>query len=157
MTYDIERLRRSYQPDRIHVLFVAESPPADGRFFYRGNTPMVRHMARAFGDPPEFLDDFKASGCFLDDLVPMPVPRLSPADRRVLHGMYVDSLAVRLRRYKPSAVVTVLKMIAPRVVEAFEKSGYFGPHYVVPFPGNGQQSRFLDEMNRIMPKLPLVG
>lgn len=30
------------------------------------------------------------------------------------------------------------------------------PRYVVPFPGNGQQWRFLDAMARIVPALPRV-
>ena len=44
---DIEATRASYRPDRITTLFVGESAPASGDFFYFGNNNMLRLMQRA--------------------------------------------------------------------------------------------------------------
>jgi hypothetical protein len=33
-----EELRRKYRPGRVRLLFIGESPPASGRFFYRRNS-----------------------------------------------------------------------------------------------------------------------
>jgi hypothetical protein len=40
MTIDssLESLRQSYRPQQVRVLFVGESPPAGGTFFYRANS-----------------------------------------------------------------------------------------------------------------------
>jgi hypothetical protein len=41
-----ETLGRSYRPDEILTLFVGESAPANGRFFYDGKNLMVRAFQR---------------------------------------------------------------------------------------------------------------
>jgi hypothetical protein len=43
-----ERLRRRYQPDRIRVLLVGESPPASGRYFYVANSGLYRAIRDTF-------------------------------------------------------------------------------------------------------------
>ena len=78
-----EILRSRYRPAAIKVLFVGESPPAGGTFFYLGNSILARHTQRAFQEvyrakftgPCEFLTAFAGLGCFLDDLCLSPVNR----------------------------------------------------------------------------------
>ena len=76
------QIRNHYRPDRIRILFVGESPPASGKFFYNGNSQLARNMRRILGrllldDPKDFLARFEASGCCLDDLVLIPVNKSS--------------------------------------------------------------------------------
>src|SRR5690242_19723225 len=75
----IEALRLKYRPPVAYTLFVGESAPASGRFFYHGNTLFTRYMQNAFDaayghstDVP-FLMRFKSFGWYLDDLVLTPV------------------------------------------------------------------------------------
>jgi hypothetical protein len=68
----VEVTRARYRTDRITTLFVGESAPASGAFFYHGDSAMLRYMQRATKavlrvGSGEFLDRFKASGWFLDD------------------------------------------------------------------------------------------
>ena len=43
----VELVRQQYRPARILTLFVGESAPHSGKFFYLGNTALKRHMQEA--------------------------------------------------------------------------------------------------------------
>jgi hypothetical protein len=106
----------------------------------------------------EFLDRFKASGWFLDDLVLTPVNNLkNPAERSAKCLAAQPSLAERIRAYQPLAIVSIMRGIGDIVNEAAVAAGSDAPRFVVPFHGNGQQRRFLDAMARIVPALPRAG
>jgi hypothetical protein len=68
-TESIESIRAGYRPDRIKTLFVGESAPHSGDFFYCGNTAMLRNMRLAvetsLGRTDDFLKTFKAYGWYL--------------------------------------------------------------------------------------------
>ena len=157
--FQVEETRARYRPERITTLFVGESPPRSRRFFYYGNTALARYMSSAMrgagllGDG-DFLDAFKACGWYLDDLVLEPVNHLTPAQRLAACRSAGASLADRIAEYHPLAIVTILLRIKDIVEAAAFAAGSDAPRYAVPFPGNGQQARFLKEMADILPKLP---
>jgi hypothetical protein len=84
----IERIRKRYRPERIITLFVGESAPESGKFFYSGTTPILIHMQTAveaaLGKNGDFLQRFKAYGWYLDDLVLNPVDKLPKSQREAL-------------------------------------------------------------------------
>jgi hypothetical protein len=47
MQEPVDTLRASYRPERITTLFVGESPPINGTFFYDGDNSMVNYMQKA--------------------------------------------------------------------------------------------------------------
>jgi hypothetical protein len=153
-----EILRQRYRPATITTLFIAESPPAEkANFFYSESGTLYRHMKLAFGGGDDFLDDFAAKGFYLDDLVLVPVNRLAGPERRRLHRASVSSLARRLRSHRPKAVVVLLKSIARAVEAALADAGLAHmPRHVVPYPGMGNQPRFLAAMAQIVPTLPVA-
>ena len=161
MTNSIEATRARYRPERIATLLVGESAPASGEFFYFSNTALAREMARAMtaaglissGDFPE---QFKARGWYLDDLVLTPVNRLDKAARKKQCRDAQKSLAKRIEKYRPRAIVSLLLSIEDIVEDAAIAAGSDAPRYAVPFPGNGQQARFRKEMARLLPLLPLA-
>jgi hypothetical protein len=63
---EVEAARARFRPDRITTLFVGESAPVSGDFFYYGNTAFQRHMQRAIEDTlgggGDFFERFKAYG-----------------------------------------------------------------------------------------------
>ena len=63
-------------------------------------------------------------------------------------------LADRIAEYQSAAIVIVLTRIKDIVEAAAMAAGSNAHRYVVPFPGNGQQRRFLDAMAHIVPGLP---
>jgi hypothetical protein len=160
LTNSIEATRARYRPERIATLLVSESAPASGEFFYFGNTALAREMARAMtaaglissGDFPE---QFKARGWYLDDLVLTPVNRLEAARKKQCRDAQ-KSLAKRIEKYRPRAIVSLLLSIEDIVEDAAIAAGSDAPRYAVPFPGNGQQARFRKEMARLLPLLPLA-
>ena len=77
-------IRQSFRPEEIRILFVGESPPVGGTFFYCGNSQMFNNMNRVIGghlfeSTNNFLINFKENGCYLDDLVLSPVNKKSRA------------------------------------------------------------------------------
>lgn len=158
MTYEnVDSLRASYQPAKINVLFVGESAPAGGDFFYK-QTGQVhgqfrKVLAPNIGDSPTFVEAFKQAGFYLDDLVLEPVNWLSRSERQTIHAASTPSLAKRLRDYEAPLVVAFMKGIAAPVKAAISASGMPCQLEVVPFPGNGRQAEFRSAMTAIMPKL----
>jgi hypothetical protein len=111
----VEALRASHRPDRITTLFVGESPPVNGTFFYDGNNSMVRYMQRgvdtALMGTGDFLDRFRDCGWYLDDHVLSPINHLNDAERRTECYGALDSLSTRIAEYKPLAIVSLLSGI----------------------------------------------
>ena len=77
---DVETTRLAFRPGRITTLFVGESAPFNGDFFYRGDPLMTRHMRTAIenslGATDDFLATFKGYGWYLYHLVLTPVDHL---------------------------------------------------------------------------------
>ncbi len=155
---DIEATRARFRPNRITTLFVGESAPASGDFFYYGSNAMLRHMQRAteaaLGGGGDFLQRFKSYGWFLDDLVLTPVDKLGRIERKAKCQGAADSLRDRIALYRPLAIVSVLLTIRPIVEAAATAAASNAQMFGVPFPGMGQQLRFHKEMVRIIPLLP---
>jgi hypothetical protein len=137
-------LRRRYKPPQITLLFVGESAPAGGTFFYARNSTLYREMCTAFvaalpqmfgsGD---FLETFRTAGCYLDDLCLEPVNDLPKRERKEKRTQAEDALARRLRRYRPEAVVAIGKTTtAPHARLALARAGLGDVACnIVSFPG----------------------
>jgi hypothetical protein len=154
----IEATRMRFRPERITTLFVGESAPASGDFFYYANSAMLGHVRAAaelaFGQSSDFLKSFKAYGWYLDDLVLEPVDKLSVTERKAKCLGAQNSLADRIADYQPLAIVTLLLSISNIVDAAAIAANCNAPRFAVPFPGMGNQKRFKEEMARILPRLP---
>lgn len=154
----VEATRARFRPQRITTLFVGESAPVSGDFFYYGNTSMSRHMQRAIetslGEGGDFLERFKNYGWYLDDLVLTPVNHLDKKQRIATCRAAQDSLTKRIVEYKPDAIVSLLLVIKNIVDAAAIAADSNAVRFAVPFPGMGQQGRFQAEMAIIVPKLP---
>jgi len=153
---ELEGLRKSFCPDCITTLFVGESAPASGRFFYSGNSSLFRAMKRVFGDQESFLEDFRKKGFYLDDLVLTPVNKLERRERSRLRQGAVPELAGRLIKYKPKAVVVVMRAILPMVQKAMRIAGIPYEPLSVPHPAFGNWVRFSSAMTGIIDNLPLT-
>ena len=155
-TTHMENLRQSYRPAHITTLFVGESAPHGGTFFYNQNSGLYREIRKAFRGKEAFLEDFKSYGFYLDDLVLEPVNHLAARDRITRCRESISSFAKRLTRYKPEAVVILLMSIKPMVLRAIEEAGLSYEPFCTPYPGFGNQLRFHTAMTGIIPNLPLA-
>jgi hypothetical protein len=142
-----ERLRRSFCPARIRVLFIGESPPASGRFFYSANSGLYRAMRMAFQtadsriEDENFLAVFRAHGCYLTDLSQEPVDRLEPELRREIRQKGEKSLARDIARLRPDIVAPVLRSIVRNVENAVARANWQGQVLHFPYPGRWSRHR----------------
>jgi len=105
----IEAIRARYRPERIVTLFVGESAPASGKFFYGGETALARHIRQAMQAAKlapdaighrEFLDRFKSCGWYLDDLALTPIDQWGRPERaaaRARHGRGLSQMMSNMR------------------------------------------------------------
>jgi len=159
MMQSIEAVRASYRPKRVTTLFVGESAPNSGTFFYLGNTALAQQMdhameAACLTGTGDFRERFKAYGWYLDDLVLTPVNQMPSAERKKTCREAQKSLAGRIAEYQPQAIVSLLLSIKEIVEAAADEAGSSAPRFAVPFPGNGQQGRFQKAMAQIIQHLP---
>ena len=158
-TDDRERVRTQHLPASVKILFIGESPPARGGFFYYGSGIAFSSTRRAFSEalgvsfatPDEFLRFFSGAGCFLEDLSHAPVDHLPPRERTQALEDCVEPFASRLRTLSPELIVVFLKKIAPLVVRAATLAGISSESiHVLPFPGMGNQNRYVAELAPIL-------
>jgi hypothetical protein len=152
----VEKLRRSFYPSEIRVLFVGESAPARGTFFYNGEGHLYHALHRAFGCEPDFLAKFKACGFYLDDLILTPVNHIPTPERKALRGANEASLARRIAKAKPRMVVAVMRGIGPHVASAIRYSKHPATFHTTAFPANGRAGDFARDISALMPQIMAV-
>jgi hypothetical protein len=151
----LEELRNSFLPDRITTLFLGESAPRSGKFFYAQNTGLYRAMKSIFPWEGDFLSEFKTRGFYFDDLSLIPVNGMGRKDRKKQCEESVASLATRLREYSPATIVIIGRSIDKLIRRAIHDSGLDVPIYCTTYPGRYQKLReqFEIEMTKIIPQL----
>lgn len=158
---NVEEIRQSYKPDRVSILFIGESAPAKGTFFYTEDslcTYTREAFALAFGDrvpasSGEFLHFFQQSGCYLDDLSLIPINEKTKDERERLQLAGMPELAKRMHAYQPQAIVCMLKnkTFKSIVQKAAHQAGLANiPFQVTPFGGNGQQGKYRVELKNYL-------
>jgi hypothetical protein len=136
-----EQLRRRYLPGQVRLLFVGESPPASGRFFYKRDSGLYRAMREVFEavepavNDETFLQIFQASGCYLIDLCPQPVDRMTRVLRRAACRASEESLARTIALLRPRMIVTTLRSIDDHVSRAAAQARWSGRSLQLPYPG----------------------
>jgi hypothetical protein len=136
-----EAVRRSYRPTATRILFIGESPPASGRFFYCRDSGLYRAMLELFqtADPrissDTFLEKFKECGCYLIDLCDEPVDKLPAAERRQAHVEGERTLSTRISRMNPEVIISLARSIRSNIDTAITTSAWQGAIVDVPYPG----------------------
>jgi len=143
-----EAVRRRFLPERVSVLFIGESPPAGGTFFYLANSKLYEATKEAFRAAlpdlvrgPNFLEAFAKCGCYLDDLCLEPVNHLkldnplAKAKRLRLREEGEAPLAKRMREFEPRHVVVVMKGIEENARRALDIAQVEVALDALPFPG----------------------
>jgi len=156
-----ERLRQSYRPPHIQLLFIGESPPASGRFFYSANSGLYRAMRMAFQladpqiDDDHFLAVFQQRGCYLTDLSHEPIDHLEPGRRRALRKAGEKDLARKLKLLRPVMIAPVLRSIASNVENAVSLAAWHGHILQFPYPGRWSRHRdvFIEALAPVIQRL----
>jgi hypothetical protein len=144
-----ERLRRRYRPEPVKVLFVGESPPASGRFFYQADSGLYRSFRDVFviafpaSHESDFLKLFRGLGCYLVDLCGKPVDHLDRRPRRRACLAGEVRLSRILKQLQPQIVVTVVRSIVPNVRRSIDLAGWKGQLLDLPYPGRWRHHRLV--------------
>ena len=160
-----ERARQHFRPEAISLLFVGESPPAGGTFFYYANSKLYEATKEAFRAAvsdlvrgENFLERFKELGCYLDDLCLEPVNHLkldnplAKKKRLTLRQQGEEPLAERTRAHPPRAVIIVMKGIEANVRTALSLAGLEDLRVdSLPFPARPEhRSQYVEELVEIL-------
>src|SRR5664279_3494760 len=142
-----EILRRRFCPDHVRWLFIGESPPASGRFFYRGDSGLYRAIRDAFRtvEPSitdaNFLAGLRASGCCLIDLRPEPVDHLGSQSRRAACRASKAPLSRTIARLHPPVLATVVRSIEGDVARAAPQTQWRWQFIRLPYPRRWSRHR----------------
>lgn len=142
-----EQLRHSYKPHKVKLLFVGESPPASGRFFYARNSGLYRAMLRVFAEvdcainEDNFLAAFQSAGCYLFDLCPDPVDRLCTQQRRAVRTSSEKLVTESITRLQPDMIATLLRSVERNVANSIMRAQWKGPLIHLPYPGRWEHLR----------------
>lgn len=150
----VEAARQRFKPEQVRILFIGESAPAGGTFFYTMDSLLYDATQAAFRETvpdllteQNFLQSFRALGCWLVDLCDRTVNRLPDDEREAARDAGVDRLAATLKAEAPSAIVNVMLAIGPWVDTAIADAGIgVRARFDLPFPRRGQEWRYIDEL-----------
>jgi hypothetical protein len=153
-----ERLRKRYRPAHVRLLFVGESPPASGRFFYQADSGLYRAIRDAFVDAypnvgeGDFLKAFQKLGCYLVNLCGKPVDRVGRDRRKRACVKGEVRLARILRQLRPEIVITVVRSIVENVTRSERRANWKGRRIELPYPGRWHHYRaaFLETLTSVL-------
>jgi hypothetical protein len=165
---EYKALRNEYKPDVIKFIFLLESPPANGGYFYdkMNLTHQVLFKAMMWCIGYEYrglseeiketgLKQFQKYGCFLVDAVYTPINNV--ANFRERNQILKDNLPNLLRDLRELGISKTVKIIAVKVniwqiirsQLIFRDYNVINANVIVPFPSNGNQNRFKDAITLI--------
>lgn len=156
------KLRNKYLPAILRLIFILESPPASGKYFYdeTGSTtePLFNEMMKALHykpvDKKDGLEFFKNQGFFLIDSTYKPVNKMKGKEREATilsdFNNLVDDLEGINRHNSP--LVLVKANICRLLEDKLKLRGFnvINEGVVVPFPSSGQQKRFHVEISKML-------
>ncbi|WP_415853480.1 hypothetical protein [Sinomonas sp. G460-2] len=169
------QLRIQWKPERVRLLMIAESAPANGgdessrRFFYAPRLGRADNLFRGVvhamygtskldlqrtGKHP-WLERLCDDGFLLIDLAPYPVNNLSRAERRQIHLEAVPGCVARAAALDPTGIVVVKKdlygVLARPLLEAGLPLLQDGP---IAFPLGNTRAEFVAGFNLARSQLP---
>ena len=150
-----EQAAARYRPDRVDTLLVAEAPPsALDRYFYFEDVTihdsLFRHVVEAVlsekpsRDKAPYLEELRERGWFLVHMSEEPF-----RDRTVLPPLLPDLLA-RCEELEPRRIVVVGARLFDLLYGPMRDAGLPVVDVRLPYPGSGQQRRFLDGMRLVV-------
>jgi hypothetical protein len=145
----------------IKVLWIAESPPSSGSYFYFPETSSRSYLfsetMRALGwwpidqtmaaglDKRELLSKFQGAGYYLVDLVHYPIDKFADKERKAAIREWVADLARELNVLDPHNIIIVKAPLFRAIIPAIRQSVYYDRilhSEPIPFPNNHHQPRY---------------
>lgn len=169
MNFDREyyiRLRNQYLPKNLKVIFILESPPSSGKYFYdiKGSVlePLFSYMMKCVINfnpinKKEGIRKFCEECYFLVDATYTPVDKLTDtvADKIIIENYpkLVEDLRNIINRKKVKIILVksnVCKLLEKRLLnDGFE---VINNKKIIPFPSHGWQKIFCKRIEQLLKK-----
>ena len=148
--------RNKYKPENIRAIFILESPPKSGKYFYdpegEVSDPLFKSMMEIIGckpsDKSSGLAEFAKKGFFIVDASYTPVNHYKEGkdrDERIMiwRASFLKDL-LSLSPDKNTPLILVKANICRLLETPLKKEGFkvANEGVVIPFPGTGQQGKF---------------
>jgi hypothetical protein len=166
---DYATAREKYRPDKIRILFVAESPPSSGGYFYFPNTigkdhlfretmkalklwPTRKAMSKGVDKRP-LLEEFRSRGFFLIDTCEVPVDKLPAGQRHEAINRDAPGLAARAQALHPDHIIIVKKTVYLPIRDALQRAGLkqgILNKQPISFPSHGNQRNYRSAVRRLL-------
>lgn len=154
-----EDLRNEYKPVKVELLFVGDSRPGGGKFFYQGDSVLYKETKKAFDqyyNNDEFtLDRFVELSCWFVDVCLEPIGHLSGKERRKLISDNMPRLLKVVEEEKPKTIVVCKKtFLEPEIkktsiMEQYEEGESI---FFLPFPARGHQDLYSQGLRKALKK-----
>lgn len=153
-----EALRESYKPQKTKILFIGESRPAGGTFFYNGDSNLYKYTKRAFeqADINFSLEHFKEYGCWLYDVCDVPVNHFENNKRKEQIRLGLSRLLLTIEESCPQYIIVVKKGDMREIIfKEICRCGYVDQEtaFNVPFPASGRQAEYRNELSGIIKRI----
>lgn len=161
---DYLNLRNKYLPKNLKLVFILESPPHSGGYFYNPKGKTTEHLFSAMmrcvlnfapDSKEKGLKEFRDKGYFLVDASYTPVNHLPRAQRKHIILRDYKTLVKDLRNLigNKKIPVTLVKANICRLLEERLKKDRFNvinKNLVIPFPSNGWQKKFCIKIKQLI-------
>ena len=155
-----KELRAKYTPDNIRVIFLLESPPASGNYFYNPNgktsellfSAMMDYIKFKPNDKESGLIKFKELGYMVVDSIYKPVNKIK--DKKLRNKqivMNIPNLIDDLDKLKSprTKIVLIKRNINQIFTNIFNSIGYRVINLNIPFPDVFHRKEFLSKINEL--------
>ena len=151
-----ERAAERYRPTTVRLLLIAEAAPSElDRYFYfedvREQDSLFRYVVKTVlgespsrAGKPRQLTRLRDVGVFLLDLKDDP----KDGDERL--DAHVPALVARAKALAPDRVITIKANVCDLCQGPLRAAGLSVVDERIPFPGSGQQRRFVQAMGRAL-------
>jgi len=156
-------MRDKYLPPGLKTVFILESPPASGKYFYNEegsvSEPLFSAMMKLLNirasKKQVGLDLFAKTGHFLVDATYTPVNHLTDKERNSLILQNVEQLTADLKNLTEKSTIKLILVKANicRLLEPMLTARGFNVRNkgtVIPFPSTGQQTKFFTEARKVL-------
>lgn len=151
-----ELLRQKYRPNIVDILFIGESCPQNGTFFYAANSNLYKYTAEAFENvfKKQFsLLAFQELNYWLYDICEEPINGLPDSERKLRIKNNISRLIETINILNPKLIIVIKKgfvrdIAIPKIINLgfSENTNLFN----LPFPACGQQRNYVTQLTSIL-------
>lgn len=161
--------RDKYKPDQIRAIFILESPPKSGKYFYdedgEPSEPLFKAMMEVIDSKPadkvSGLAEFAKRGLLIIDASYTPVNHHKDGkyrDEKVM--VWYPALKKDLIKLSPDSNIPLILVKANicRLLEApLKKDGFKAVNdgVIIPFPSTGQQGKFRKQIAEVLGRVAI--